>query len=61
MAAYPRIAERHVNSRTRMPPSGAPMTDASDDVAPSTPIVRPRSAGGAVSAIAIRTLTKANR
>ena len=61
MPAYPRIAVRQVNSRTSMPPSGAPITDASDDVAPTTPMVRPRSAGGAVSATAMSTLTKANR
>jgi hypothetical protein len=50
-----------LNSRTSAPPSGAPITEASEDVAPTTPIVRPRSDGGAVSATAISTLTNAKR
>ena len=52
---------RQPNSPTSAPPSGAPTTEASADVAPSTPIVRPRSDGGAVSATAMSTQTNANR
>ena len=37
------------------------LMDASDDVAPTTPIVRPRNAAGAVSVTAINTLTNAKR
>ena len=61
MNAYPKIAIRQPSSPASAPPSGAPTTEAIADVAPSTPIVRPRSDSGDVSATAISTLTNANR
>jgi hypothetical protein len=61
MAAYPKIAVRQPSSPTSAPPSGAPTTEAIADVAPSTPMVRPRNSGGAVIATAMSTLTKAKR
>ena len=42
-------------------PNGAPITDASEDIAPRIPIDIPRSDGGAVKATAVITHTNARR
>ncbi len=52
---------RHPKLSTSAPPTGAPITEAIAEVAPSAPMVLPRMEGGAVSATAISTLTKAKR
>src|SRR5580658_2002527 len=61
MQAKPMIPPRHPYGSAMMVPKGAPITDASDAMAPRMPMAVLRNSGGATSAMEVMTQTNATR
>ncbi len=61
MTAKPMIPPRHPNGSAMMVPNGAPITDASDAIAPRMPMARLRNSGGDTNAMDVMTQTNATR